>query len=100
MATLILPDGTDRAIDPHSGRSFALTELYRHLACDTVELVRLKDGRSMFIDEDAKGKAPLPAPNARATTLLHEAGGLPWDVVLGPALVCTPDEAGEEEEDA
>jgi hypothetical protein len=96
MATLLFSDGTERAIEPKSGRSFALTELYRHLACDTVELVRLKDGRPMFIDEDAKGKVPAPTLNARATALLHEAGGLPWDVVLGPALICTPDEAGEE----
>lgn len=89
MATLIRADGTEQDVHPR-GAAFELEEMYALIGCTTVELVGLADGRSMWLDEDGRGlKKPV---NGKATALLHQAGGIPWDVVVGDALVTGPTE--------
>jgi hypothetical protein len=95
MATLLKPNGESVEVTPKNGKSFGLQELYDHIGCDMVELVTLKDGRLMYVDEEAKLKPRPPHPNAKATDLLIEAGGLPYDVVLGNALIVDADEDDE-----
>jgi len=90
MAELLQPDGSRSTVAPADAKhGFTLGELYRVLACQTIEAVYLPDRRVMIVDEEAKLHAERPPHNAAATRLFHEAGGLPWDMVLGPALVCS-----------
>ena len=78
-------DGTETILIA-TGKAFTLEELQRAVG-GYIELVRLRDGRQMYCDEDAKRKAPSLAINDRATALFHAAGGVPWDVVLGPVVI-------------
>jgi len=96
MATRIEVDGSRRTVHPRDGRSFTLAEIYEHVGCETVELLHLADGNLLWMDEEAKLQTPRKAANLDATALLHDAGGVAWDFVLGPVLVTTPIEGGEE----
>lgn len=88
MATLILPDGTETTVSPKNKRNgFTLDELYKLIGCDCVEHVELADGRSMWLDEEGKYRNPAPQFNRKATTLLHKAGGMPFDTVVGTVLI-------------
>lgn len=99
MAVLLQPDGTKSAVTPANGRTFTLEEFYALLECKTVEMIHLEDGRLMWVDEHGKFKDD-PQPNLRATCLLHKAGGLLWDVVVGRALLCSKMESGEPTDDS
>lgn len=91
MATLLSPDGTRRDIAPADlAEGFALKELYALLDCETVETIALAEGGWLVVDEDGKGRALTI--NTEATKLFHQAGGMPQDYVVGPALVCTRSE--------
>jgi len=74
-----------------SGR-FVGFERGRLLGCELIEIVHLADGRLMLLDEEGKLRRPRQPINLRATQLLHEAGGLPFDVVLGDVVIVEPDE--------
>jgi hypothetical protein len=89
MALLINADGTEAEVFPaNMQRGFTLKELYFLLDCDIVQAIQLRGpGISMLLDENAKLKNPVPPENPRATRLLHEAGGIPWDRVVGKALI-------------
>lgn len=90
MAELITPDGRRRDVAPADlADGFTLDELYALLGCQTIETVALPGGGWLVMDEDAKGRTPRPAYNAEATKFLHHAGGIPWDAVLGPVMVCS-----------
>ena len=90
MAELIAADGSRRDVAPADRvRGFTLEELYALLNCQTVEAIALAEGDWLIMDEDAKGRTPRLAENPVATKLLHQAGGIPWDVVLGPVMVCS-----------
>lgn len=92
MAALILTDGSEREVTPRDrGCGFTLEELYRLIGCATVQMIELADGRFMWMDEDGKYRTEL-ARNDRATKLLHEAGGLRDDFIVGTVLVTS---AGE-----
>lgn len=91
MATVIYPDGTNEeaslAVDVD-----VLARLYYLIGCEAVQQIHLDRGRSMWVDEKSKARSPLPPINDEATQLLHAAGGIPWDVVLGVAVVTEPGE--------
>lgn len=93
MAQLYHPDGDEPEV-LEFGHPLGLDDLYRLLGCEMVEQIHLDGGRSMWVDEEGKGRKPLPAINDRATEFLHRAGGVPWDVVVGRALVTEPGEVG------
>jgi len=91
MATLFDPDGTETDVRPAAPEAgFTLSEMYRLIGCETVELVTLADGRLMLLDED--GKARKRPRNREASRLLGIAGGMHGDYVAGPALVCADGE--------
>lgn len=54
-----------------------------------VEVVGL-DGATMWLWEEAKLQEKVPPQNPLATRLLHEAGGMPWDMVVGTAVITGP----------
>lgn len=94
MATLIRTDGTEQNIQPsNAAEGFHFEgELYRLLQCDTIQIVQLADGRLMLMDEEAKLRRPQKLVNWKATQLMHEAGGSPFDVVLGDVVIAVSDE--------
>lgn len=93
MAKLIRPSGTEVDVSPASAtRGFTLAELYNLIGCEIVQMVNLADGRTMWMDEEAKIRSGVAFVNAKATKLLAEAGGIPGDEVIGPVLICEPGE--------
>lgn len=91
MATLLHWTGTKEIVvpkDPING--FTLDELYKHIQTNMVEMVRLRDGRTMWIDEEGKFNQPNHVNHA-ATRLLQQAGGIPGDYIAGNALIAERD---------
>lgn len=92
MATIIRADGSTQDVAPRDGKYFTLTELYEHTRCDMVQRVTLADGRVMWGDEEGYYRDPMPAPNALATRLYAEAGGVPGWIVRGDVLIAAESE--------
>jgi hypothetical protein len=89
MATLLRPDGTRQTIHPLRPKTgFKLEELYSILECEIVQVIQTQDGQLMIMDEESKIKANIPPVNPAATKLLHEAGGMLDDFIVGPVVLC------------
>lgn len=89
MANLIQPDGSMQQVVPANPvRGFTLDELYALLGCEMIETIELAGdlGETMVIDEEGKFNRPRKV-NPRATILLHQAGGMLDDYIVGPALI-------------
>jgi hypothetical protein len=95
MALLLKASGDVEEIRPAHGRTFVLDEL-QALVGGFIEVVRTVDGRWLVINED--GKRRELARNLQATALYHQAGGIPWDVVVGDVLLADAVEMGEHDE--
>lgn len=92
MANLIHANGDESTVVPnHPSQGFTLAELYRLIGCSTVQAIELSDGRTMWMDEEAKLRDTWFV-NEKATNLLIEAGGVPGDSVLGNVLITVPGE--------
>lgn len=86
MATLYSTDGTAKTVKPQHGKTFTLEELQTFVGGYVEEVspnIFLVVGKTMFVNEDGLSKA-LPV-NRRAM-------GLCRGSIVGPALVCAPDE--------
>jgi hypothetical protein len=95
MGLLIKSDGTVEAISPKNGSTYAFeNELYPLLGTDTIEVITLNDGSLMLLDENAKLRFATMGANTKATDLLHKAGGMPDDIVIGDAVIINSDELG------
>ena len=93
MAKFIHANGNEATVHPLSRKAgFSLREMYALLNCETVQAVELADGRTMWMDEEAKLKEGLQFVNEKATKLLAEAGGIPGDEVIGSVLITEPGE--------
>lgn len=95
MATLIHRSGTETPVTPiNPAEGFGLQELYGILGhgCDIVQAIDLADGSIMVIDEEGKLRPTVQPINRKATVLLHEAGGMLDDYIVGPALICSHEE--------
>lgn len=88
MAYVIREDGREEPVVLARGETLDLGTMYRLLDCELVECVMLKDGCTMWLDEE--GKLKRRRENPVATRLLAEAGGIPGDRVAGPVLVARP----------
>ena len=73
------------------GASFTLLEL-QLIVGGYIEAVPTHDGRVMVCNEDGK-RLNLPVNHA-ATLILHVAGGMPDDFVVGNVLIATKEELG------
>jgi hypothetical protein len=90
MATLIrTTDDTKTCtpIRPENGRDFKLAELYRLLGCEMVEIVSLKHGYILVIDEEGKLTDKAPNPCASDLAWLDRAIDR-TDYIAGDALLC------------
>lgn len=92
MALFLPLTGMPRQVTPQHGPAFTLEEL-QTLVEGPLECVFLPDGRLLFLNEE--GKCQGFAFNAFATALARSVL-LPGDVIAGPAVVLTVQEAGEE----
>ncbi len=62
-----------------------------------IQAVPTRDGRYLVCNEDGK-RLELPV-NRAATIILHEAGGMPDDLVVGNVLIATTEELGGDDSD-
>ena len=95
MAQLIKASGETATVAPKNGRSFTLEELQK-LVGGYIENVYLDDGRIMVLNEE--GKLEGLAVNEAATVMANGVI-LPWDVIVGDAVVGTLEEMGGEDEE-
>jgi hypothetical protein len=84
MATIITPNGSTTILTDCS-----LASLQKAVG-GYIEIIHLEDGRLLVIDEEGKLKGLTENPTA--TMLLHTAGGMPQDFVVGTVVLCESDE--------
>lgn len=96
MATILRPDGSSEVLAPADGASFKLPEL-QTIVGGYIQAVGTVDGRYLICNED--GKRLGLSVNLAATIVLHEAGGMPDDFVVGNVLIATKEEMGEDDSD-
>jgi len=88
MAKLIDMLGDVQEVHPKGSKYFTLQELYSLIGCEWVQVVPLRDGRSLWIDEVGKMNSK---ENVVATDMFRQ-DLLPGDYLAGNVLV---DDAGE-----
>ena len=86
-AKIIYTDKEDEDYTPKNGKTFELVEL-QGIVDGWIEIVRLKDGRIIVIDED--GKSKNKAVNIPATNILRR-DHFTTDYIVGTAIVCDAD---------
>lgn len=101
MARLLRTDGTTEEVTPASGVAFTLPELYRLIGCQMIELIRLRSGNFLVLDEEGKASWRRPMKPRNLNASLAALGVIrPDDFIVGDALVVTGAEIGEEEDEA
>lgn len=85
MAKLIKTDGTVTEVAPKNGRNFTLEELRTLIGCDWIEIVRLLGSGDSFLVVDEEGKLNGKERNSKATKMY---GRMPYDYIVGDALLC------------
>lgn len=90
MAKLLRFDGGEDTVQPADPKKgFTLEEAYTLIGCDTVQLIRAGRNGWLLFDENGKFKPDWQSRiNERASAILHESGGVPWDYITGHALLC------------
>jgi len=83
MAQLIKTDETITEIEPKNGTDFNLQELYEAIGCDTVEVVYLRDGRLMIVDEEGLYDSPV---------MNFTASEMAGTQIVGNVVVCNNDQ--------
>ena len=81
---------TDKEVEdytPKNGKTFGLTEM-QEIVGGYIEIVRLRDGRMIIVDEDGKSKDK--AVNIPATNILRR-DHYTTDYIVGNAIVCDAD---------
>ena len=86
-AKIIYTDKEDEDYTPKNGKTFELDEL-QGIVDGNFEIVRLRDGRIIIVDEDGKSKDK--AVNIPATNILRR-DHFTTDYIVGTAIVCDAD---------
>ena len=86
-AKIIYTDKEDEYYTPKNGNTFELDEL-QGIVGGWIEIVRLKDGRIIVIDEEGKSKDK--AVNIPATNIMRR-DHFTTDYIVGTAIVCDAD---------
>ena len=87
LAKIIYTDKEDEDYTPNNGKTFELDEL-QGIVDGNFEIVRLRDGRIIIVDED--GKSEGKAVNIPATNILRR-DHFTTDYIVGTAIVCDTD---------
>ncbi|MGW4718287.1 DUF3846 domain-containing protein [Nocardia sp. NPDC004260] len=90
LSLVIQPDGEVYRINLNPGRSH-LTQMYEHLDCSLVDVVRLDDGLDMWLDDEGMYNHEI---NPLATLIAHLYGHV-HQPYWGPVLICSVDSEGE-----
>jgi hypothetical protein len=80
-ARLVDVDGKDTIIEPKNGTDFSLSELYKLIECELVEVVTLQSGKYMIMDEEGKLKGK--AINKLASSMYK-----PYEDIVGKVVIC------------
>ncbi len=91
MATVLYVDGTRAPVAPRSAPSFTLEEL-QALVGGYIEVVALRDGRLLVLNEE--GKLEGFPYNEQATALARDCL-FPGDFIVGTAVLVSEEELGE-----
>src|SRR4029453_11773280 len=88
LPKLLKTDGTTSVIVPENGCDFQCKQLYEAIGCDLIEVVDLRDGTILIIDEEGKLKQDgevnfLASFLAIKNKAIHEG-----DVIVGNAVLC------------
>ena len=86
-AKIIYTDKEEEDYTPKNGKTFELDEL-QGIVGGWIEIIRLKDGRIIVIDEDGKSKDK--AVNIQATNIMRR-DHYTTDYIVGTAIVCDDD---------
>lgn len=86
MATIIRSSGIKEEVQPKNPKKGWTLEEMQKIVGGYVELLRLDDGREMYLNEDGK-RLNLPR-NEVADLLARKAGIAVDDFVVGDVLVC------------
>ena len=86
-AKIIYTDKEEEDYTPKNGKTFELDEL-QGIVGGWIEIIRLKDGRIIVIDEDGKSKDK--AVNIQATNIMRR-DHYTTDYIVGTAIVCDSD---------
>lgn len=79
-------------VQPKNGKTFELEEMYKMLGCDMIEIVDLKNGEILIIDEEGKFKEH-PIRNTIATNIARNHHAIwPMDEIVGDVLLCKLEE--------
>lgn len=89
MATYINVSGFELDVFPNNGEKFTLEEVQK-LVGGYVERIAMPDGQAMYVNEEGKLN-DLPY-NIKATTMLKMHGLIPYDYIVGDAVVLSNDE--------
>lgn len=90
-AILLVPSHMPETIQPENGTDFKLSELYRRLRCDMIEIARShmngslgQEAQNYILIIDEEGKLKNSDINWRATEWFSH----PRDVIVGRAILC------------
>ena len=86
-AHVYYPNGDFQETQPNNGSTFELEEL-QEVVGGYIEIVRLRDGRMIIVDEEGKSKDK--AVNIPATNILRR-DHYTTDYIVGTAIVCDAD---------
>ena len=92
MATLYHTNGLEEKVDPKNGKTFGLKEL-QVMVGGFIEIVQLLDTNEILVINEEGKQSGLP-PNIKATLRAEEVLGY-FDIIVGPALLCSYNEEGD-----
>lgn len=90
MALLINPDGTRKHISGQGPHGTMTLQQLQEAVGGFIEIVHLKDGHLMVINEE--GKLDQLPPNKEATMMWAERWPFLPDIIVGPVVVCSSKE--------
>lgn len=89
-AELFKTNGDVVEIQPKNGGDFTLDELYEHIGCRSIDILRLDTKRLMVLDDE--GKLAEKEVNSNATMIADVSGVIPlWDCIVGDVIICDND---------
>lgn len=87
-AKLLKASGEVMEIEPNNDTDFTLDELYKHLQCSLVDVIKLNQDDIMIVDDEGK-LTSNNVVNVNATKLAQENQAIIfWDYIVGNAIVC------------
>ena len=81
-AIVLCANSYDYPLSPKNGSDFAMSELYAHLRCDTIEIVQHPKDKDVLLIMDEDGKLKHRPINDLVSSFFHN------QVVVGDVIMC------------